>query len=78
MSPIRILYDHPFLINLTCPQGITLNPCPEGFGGGGSILKDIIYGSFKYVEQNGNVKILIGCIWGKSGRGKGVSHINHF
>ena len=54
------------------PQGITYNPCPEGCRGAG-ILKYIISGLFIYVEQNDYLKILIGCVWGSGGRGKGVS-----
>ena len=57
MSLLRSLYDYSFYINLICPQGITYNPCPEGCGGI-VILKDIICGSFNYVEQNGYLKIL--------------------
>ena len=41
--------------------------------GGGVILKDLIYGSFDYVEQNDYLKIFIGCDWGNSGHGRGVS-----
>ena len=48
------------------PQGITYNPCPEGCGGF-VILKDLISRTFNYVEQNGYLKILIGCVWGKGG-----------
>ena len=126
-SPLRNLYDHPFYIYLIFPQGITYNPCLEGFGGRihplitlylkeGTrtfdyrsnepppnfirwpflykpemsqditynlwpegcgrrvvILKDIIFGCFNYVEQNGYLKILIECVWGNGGCGKGVS-----
>ena len=51
MSPILILYDHPFYINLIYPQGIADNPCPKGYGlVGGVILKDKFSGPFNYVE----------------------------
>jgi hypothetical protein len=40
--------------------------------GGEFILKDIISGPFKYVEQNGYLKILIGYVWGYGGRGRGL------
>jgi hypothetical protein len=57
-----------FLQNLICPQGITYNPRPEGCGGGGVVtLKDLVSRTFNYVEQNGYLKILIGCVWGNSG-----------
>ena len=54
------------------PLGISYNLCPEGCGGGGFILKDIISGLFNYVEQNGYLKILIRCVWGKGGLGGGL------
>ena len=53
--------------NLICPQGVTYIPCPEGWGF--VILKDIISGSFNYVEQNGYLKILIWSVWGNDGSG---------
>ena len=36
------------------------------------ILEEIISGPFNYVEQNGCLKILIGCVWGNDGRGRGL------
>jgi len=47
--------------NLTSPQGITYNPYPEDFRVA-VILKYIISGPFKYVEHNGYLQILIGCV----------------
>jgi hypothetical protein len=52
------------------PQCINYNPCPVGCEGA-VILKDIISGLFNYVEQNGYLKILIGCVLGKGGRERG-------
>ena len=37
--PLQRLYDHPFYKYLICPQGITYNPCPEGFCGFSSSKK---------------------------------------
>ena len=53
-------------MNIICPQGITYNACSEGYGRGGEdvILKDIISRPFNYVEQNGYLQILIGCVFG--------------
>ena len=73
MSPFRSLYDHPFYMNLICLKGITYNPGPKGCGEI-VILKDRISGPFNYVEQNGYLKILFGCVWGNGGRGRGVSY----
>ena len=36
------------------------------------ILKDIIYGPFNYVEENAYLKIFIGRVWEKGGRGRGL------
>ena len=68
MSPLQSLYPHPFHLNLICPGGITYNPCPEGCGGD-VIFKYIITGPINYAEQNGYLKIFIGCVWGNDGRG---------
>ena len=35
--------------------------------------KHNLYLEINYAEQNGNLKILIGCVWGTGGRGRGVS-----
>ena len=51
---------------------MSYNPCPEGYGGG-VILKYKFCEAFNYVEQNGYLKICIGCAWGSGGRGRGVS-----
>ena len=67
---LQSLYDHPFYINLLCPQGITYNPCSEGCRGV-VILKCIIARLFNYVQQKGYFKTFIGCVWGNGGRGKG-------
>ena len=61
INPLRSLYDHPFYINLICPQGLIYNPCP-GWSRGVFILKYKISGPSNYAEQNGYVKILIGCV----------------
>ena len=55
------------------PPGHNLYPFPKGCGGGFVILKDTISRPFNYIEQNGYLKILIGCVWGNGGRGRGVS-----
>ena len=34
--------------------------------------KDIFYFEINYAEQNGYLKILIGCVWGNDGRGGGL------
>jgi hypothetical protein len=52
--------------NLIYPQGITYNPCPERCGGF-VILKHLISRASNYIEQNGYLKILIGCVWGNGG-----------
>jgi len=62
--------DHTFNKNLLCPQGITYNLCPEGWGA--VILKDIVSWTFNYVEQNGYLKIFIGCFLRNGGRGRGL------
>jgi hypothetical protein len=59
--------------NLYAPQGITCNPWPEGCGGC-VILENIISRIFNYVEQNGYIKLLIGCVWGNSGCERDVSY----
>ena len=83
MSLLQSLYNFPALytvsntITISLPksiqfQGIIYNPCSEG-SGGGVYLKDIISGAFDYVEQNGYLKILIGCVWRNGGHGWGIS-----
>ena len=67
MSLLRSSYDHALYTYLTCPQGTTYNPCPEGCG---VVISNIVSEPFNYVEQNGYLKILIGCVWGKGGHGK--------
>ena len=47
--------------------GYNLQPLSLGF-----ILKDIMSGTFNNAEQNGSLKILIGCVWGNFGHGEGV------
>jgi hypothetical protein len=54
------------------PQGITYNPCPEDCGGR-TLLKNKTARAFNSVEQNGNLKILIGYVWGNGRLGRGVS-----
>ena len=71
MSPFWSFYDNAFYENLICPLGITYNPCPEGCEGV-VILKDLISRTFNYAEQNGYLKILIGCVWGEGGREMGA------
>jgi hypothetical protein len=61
-----------FYKNLTCRKGKTYNPSPEGCGEI-FILKDLISGTFIFVEQNGYLKILIVCVLGKGGRERGAS-----
>jgi hypothetical protein len=51
------------------PSGHNLQILPRVLWGGDVILKDIL--SRHYVEPNGYLKILIGCVWGTDGRGKG-------
>ena len=70
-EPLRSLYDHPFCKNIIWPQGITYNPCPDGWGD--VTIKDTISGPFNYAEQNGYLKTLIGCVWGNCGLVMGVS-----
>jgi hypothetical protein len=41
--------------------------------GGGVILKDLISRIFHHVEQNGYLKILIGCVSREVGRERGVT-----
>jgi hypothetical protein len=67
-----MIYTTTFYINLICPQGITYNPCTEG-SEGVIILKDLISRTFNYAEQNGYLKILIGCVLENGGRERGVS-----
>jgi hypothetical protein len=55
------------------PQGITYKPCLEGCEGN-VILKNIFSGLFNNVEQNGYLKILIGCVWRNGGCERGVSY----
>ena len=38
-----------------------------------NIPKEIVAGPFYYAEQNGHLKILTGCVWGKGGRERGFS-----
>ena len=73
ISPLRCLYDHPFYINLILPQDIPYNLCSEGCKRN-VILKYKVSGPFYYVEQNYYLKIWIGCVWGNSGHGRGVSY----
>ena len=76
MPPTKFIRS-PFLyISLICPQGITYNRCPEGCGV--AIIKNIISGPFNYFEQNGYLKILIGCVWGNGWRGGGLLPSNQF
>ena len=54
------------LWSLICSQGITYSPYPAGCGGGGIvILKDVIYGPFNYVEQNGKISKFWSDVFGK-------------
>jgi hypothetical protein len=71
MSLFGNFYDNAFYKNLISPQGITCNPYPEGFGGVSS--KHNFYLEINCAEQNGYFKILIGCVSGNGGRGRGVS-----
>jgi hypothetical protein len=38
---------------------------------GDVIPKGIVIGPFNYAESNGYLKIWTGCLWGKSGMGRG-------
>ena len=71
ISSLRRLCNHSFYINLKHPQGITYNPCPEGFRRV-VILKNIISGPFNYGEQNGYLKISIRCFRGNGERRREV------
>jgi hypothetical protein len=71
MSPFLNFYNN-FICKPYMLQGITYNPCTEG-SDGVIILKGLIFRTFDYVEQNGNLKILIGCVWGNGGRERGAS-----
>ena len=42
-------------------------------GGGGFVFKDIVTGALKYLEQNGYLKISIGCVWGNGVLGRLVA-----
>jgi hypothetical protein len=71
MSLFLSFYDNPYYKNLICPRAQlkTLAPrvvgeCPP--------QKDIFYLEINYTEQNGYLKILIGCVWGDDERGGGV------
>ena len=70
-EPFWSFHNKAFNKHLICSQGITYNPCPEGWGEA-VILKDLISRTFCNVEQNGYLKILIGCVWGKGGRERGI------
>ena len=61
-EPFLSFYVNAFYKHLICPQGISYNPCPEGFKGF-VILKDLISITFSYVEQNDYLKIFIECVW---------------
>ena len=71
-SPLKFIRS-PFLYIPYIPPSINYNPSPEGSGGEVVTIEDIISGPFNYVEQNGYLKIWIGCDWWNDGRGRGVS-----
>ena len=53
------------------PTRHNLKSLPEGCRGV-VILKRIIFELFNYVEQDGHLKISIGCFWVYSGSGRGL------
>jgi hypothetical protein len=54
------------------PRDINYKACPEGCEGV-VIVKDLVSKTFNNVKQNGNLKILIECVWGNGGRKRVVS-----
>ena len=76
MSPLRSLYDQSLYKNLIWLQGITYNPCREGYGGI-VILKDKVSRPFNYAEQNGYLKIWTLCLLGNDGHGEGEGSISN-
>ena len=72
--PSQVYMTNISIKSLYVSQGITYNPCPECFGCGGGGLHPLrlISGPFNYAEQNGYLKIVIGCFWGNDGHGRRV------
>ena len=68
--PLWSLYDHSFYIYFICPMALLTTPAMRSVGMEVIILKDIVSEHFNYVEENGYLKILIGCVCWNGGRGR--------
>ena len=61
MPSIKTLYAPRVELTTLAPR--VMGECPP--------QKDIFHVEINYAEQNGYLRILIGCVWGNDGRGRG-------
>ena len=67
-------YDKTFYKNLFCPKVKLITFTRRAVWGKVVTFNNRIPRPFNYVEQNGYLKILIECAWGKGKRGRRVNY----
>ena len=81
ISPLNLQSNEPFLKFLQqwflyksyMPPGHNLQPWPWRLWGSLLLKKHNFFVEINYAEQNGYLKILMGCVWENDGRGGGAS-----